>query len=840
MGRDTEIAVLDDALAKARSGSGQVVGVVAEAGTGKSRLCAEFLDGCRVKGIPVLEGWGVAHGKSIPMLPMLQLWRALFDIVETDAPEAVRAKIAGRLLLMDEAFRESLPLLFDLFGVPDPANPSPALDPEVRQRRLHGVIKRFMNDPAFGAGVRVYLLEDLHWFDGASDAFLETIIESVPGTHHLWIVNFRPEYRAGWLQRSYYQHLSLQPLTTEAIRALLRDHLGNHPSTATLPELIHDKTRGNPFFIEEVVQSLVENGHLAGTRGDYRLTTPVTALQVPPTVQALLAARIDRLGESEKQVLQTASIIGKTFPEALLRRVLERVSGLGEAELGASLSKLVTAEFLFESALYPVLEYSFKHPLTQEVAQGSQLRERRNRLHAAVAEVLEGTDGNLDERAAEIAQHWAEAGESAHAAGWYGRAAAWAGQSNLRQALEHWRRVRELAPAIETTEERDALAVSACVEILTVGWRMGGSDEEMESVFAEGRALAERTGDRRTLASLLGIYGLARLSLGGSGTDYLRCAEEAAQIAEQFDDPVLRAASFIWKAWANYHMGYGRAVLTCAARVLNEVGSDNRMGAEIGGQRLRFRALLNRAMGFLFLGQLDDSEREFDEVIRVAEVVSDLDLLSWAFAFRANLGMARGDDRTVLELARRALEIAEARNDEGSRLFALCAMARGYLLKRMFTEARDAMQECNAIINAGHFGRYLLAGNLSVLSDAHRALGEIQAAVSTAREGVQRGEADEFPYWEAVAQIALAAALTARGEPLAHAEIESALARAEHLVEVTEGHSLTPQILEARGRLAAKLDDSVASTRLLREALAVYHEIGATGHAARLAKELDA
>ncbi|MBI3386361.1 MAG: AAA family ATPase [Deltaproteobacteria bacterium] len=296
VGRDRDMAVLDAALERARSGSGQVVGVVADAGTGKSRLCAEFLDGCRARGIPVLEGRGVAHGKSIPMLPMLEVWRAFYAITDEDTPETTRAKIAGRLLLMDEGFREVLPFIFDVFGVPDAANPSPAIDPEQRQKRIHGVVKRILHDPGYG-GTRVFLLEDLHWFDGASDAFLETTVESVPATRDLWLVNFRPEYQARWMQRSYYQHLPLQPLGPEAIRALLRDQLGEDPSVAALPEMIHERTKGNPFFIEEVVQSLVESGHLAGKRGAYRLTTPVAALEVPASVQAVLAARIDRLAE---------------------------------------------------------------------------------------------------------------------------------------------------------------------------------------------------------------------------------------------------------------------------------------------------------------------------------------------------------------------------------------------------------------------------------------------------------------------------------------------------------------------------------------------------------------
>jgi len=205
-----------------RAGNGgQVLGIMAEAGAGKSRLCAEFLDHCRAQGFTVLEGRGVAHGKAIPMLPILELWRAYYGITEADSPRPHEQKFSGQLLSMDETYGEDLPFIVDLFGVPDPANPAPTIDPEQRQKRLHNVVKRVLRDPAHSAiGSHVLVLEDLHWFDGASDAFLKTTVESIPASRDLLLVNFRPEYQARWMQRSYYQHLPLQPLTSEAIRAL--------------------------------------------------------------------------------------------------------------------------------------------------------------------------------------------------------------------------------------------------------------------------------------------------------------------------------------------------------------------------------------------------------------------------------------------------------------------------------------------------------------------------------------------------------------------------------------------------------------------------------------------
>src|SRR5262244_1931286 len=839
VGRDREMAALDAALERARGGSGQVVGVVGEAGTGKSRLCAEFVESCRARGIPVLEGRGVAHGKAIPMLPMLEMWRASYEIRDGDGPETTRAKIADRLLSMDESFREELPFVFDLFGVPDPANPSPAIDPEQRQKRIHGVLKRVLHHPAYG-GVRVILLEDLHWFDGASDAYLETTVDSLPATRNLLLVTFRPEYQARWMQRSYYQQLWLQPLDPGASRALLRDHLGEDPTVAALPAIIHARTRGNPFFIEEVVQSLVEGGQLAGERGAYRLATPVEALQVPASVQAVLSSRIDQLPEREKQVLQTAAVIGKTFGEDLLGRVMASVTATDETALGLALSTLVTAEFLYEAALYPQLEYSFKHPLTHEVAQRSQLRERSVRVHAAVAHALEQAEGNLDEHAAKIAQHWDEAGVATNAARWHRRAAKWAGLSDPRESLRHWRRVRTLAPGVQDASEQSSLALQACDQILSLGWRMGGSEDEAGAAFAEGRALVESLGDRPALALLVARYGLIRFSVSGSGGDYAHYGEEAAVLARESGDPALRAAIASLSAYGHFHAGEGRAALEWSARVLEEVGSDNMLGKEFVGYSPRAGALHVSAQALLFLGRLTEAWDQVRAAERVAEESRELEVFTWMQITWAMLEHACGRPESGLDHGRRSLEIAEKLDNEASRMVAYAALGSANLVEGQPAAARDAFRESATIGRDRRVVRALLPLVLAGLAEAHLALGEPGEAVATARQGIDLGSAGGCLYNEALAQLALAAALLATDGVVRRAEIESALERAEQLVTSIEGSALSPRIVELRGRLAAAVGNAPSSDRTLREALDLYRAIGAIGHAERLVRELDA
>ncbi len=265
VGRDPDMAALETALERGIAGRGPIVGVVAEAGTGKSRLCFEFALRCRARGLPVYEAHALAHGKQMPLLPVLELYRSFFGIGERDADRVAREKIAGRLLLLDETLREELPVLFEMLGVGDPGHPLPAADPEAHQRRVFRAIGRIVRADRAPS---VVLIEDLHWLDAASDAVLAQIIEAGEGVPGLVLVNFRPGYRAGWMQRADYQQLPLAPLGPEAIRDLLGDLLGHHPSTAALPEGIHTRTGGNPYFIEEIVQTLVETGALTGQRGE--------------------------------------------------------------------------------------------------------------------------------------------------------------------------------------------------------------------------------------------------------------------------------------------------------------------------------------------------------------------------------------------------------------------------------------------------------------------------------------------------------------------------------------------------------------------------------------------
>jgi len=417
VGREAELAWLESILARTIESNGQVVGVVGDAGVGKSRVCLEFVERCRAQGIVVHEAHCPAHGATVPLLPVRELVRSYLALADGDAEEVVRRSVATQLPGSDAGFEDALPLVLDLLGVP--CAEASDLSSENRQDRLGSFMRHLVRTRSAAEAV-VLLLDDAHWIDPASDDLVREMAASVHQTRTLLLANFRPDYQPLWAQGAHYHQLALAPLDERASRELVDHLLGSDGSVGGLPDVIWERTGGNPFFIEEVVQALAATGSLAGERGAYRLTAPVETVAIPATVQSILAARVDRLGERTKHVLQAAAVIGKQFDEPLLKEIVGPV----DQDLAAALVGLQEAGFIHELTPYPQPNFAFRHPLTREVAYHSQLGERRAQLHAAVAVGLEKLRANrLGEFAALIAHHWEASGRRGEARRWQRRAA---------------------------------------------------------------------------------------------------------------------------------------------------------------------------------------------------------------------------------------------------------------------------------------------------------------------------------------------------------------------------------------------------------------------------------
>jgi class 3 adenylate cyclase len=423
VGREDELARLLELLRETLATHGRVIAVIGDAGVGKSRVCLEFIERCRAQALVVHEAHCPPHGKSVPLLPIRDLARSYFALGSEDQGEAIRQKVAERLRPLE--LEDALPLVLGLVGVPD-------VDPPTAQA-VAAFLRRFV--PARSAREpTVLLLDDVHWIDHESEEILAQLIEATRGTRTLLLINSRPEYKAGWMDAPECHQLRLAPLNEHAAGELLRELLGEDTSIAGLTELIHQRTQGNPFFVEEVVQALAGCGNLTGARGAYRLTAPLDALTIPETVQSLLAARLDRIGEPGKHVLQTAAVIGKQFSASLLQSVI----ALESRDLAPALSALQEAEFIYEAAPHPRPEYAFRHPLTQEVAYQSLLSERRAEVHAGVATAIERLHPDrLGEHASLIAHHWEAAGRRFEATRWRRRAALMV--SSIQLGASRWR-----------------------------------------------------------------------------------------------------------------------------------------------------------------------------------------------------------------------------------------------------------------------------------------------------------------------------------------------------------------------------------------------------------------
>src|SRR5262245_40543736 len=440
VGRQMELEALQQALAQAETGHGHIVAVVGEAGVGKSRLVYEFVHSHRLTGWRVLESASVSYGKATPYFPVLDLLKRYVRVEESDDLRTIRAKVTGQVLTLDETLQEIIPTLLSLLDALPDESPFLKLEPPQRRQRILEALKRLLLRES---QVQPLLLvfEDLHWIDAETQALLDSLVESLPTARLLLLVNYRPEYQHTWGSKTFYMQLRLDPLPPASADELLQALIGDDPSLAPLTRLLITRTEGNPFFLEESVRTLVETGALVGAPGAYRLAQSLPSIQVPATVQAVLAARIDRLPPEDKRLLQTAAVIGTEVPFPLLQAMGE----VPEEALHRGLDHLQTAELLYETRLFPEQEYTFKHALTHEVAYGGLLQERRRILHGRIVEALEALAAErLAEQVDRLAHHavqgevWAKAVTYCQQAGTraHDRAALREAAASFEQALQ--------------------------------------------------------------------------------------------------------------------------------------------------------------------------------------------------------------------------------------------------------------------------------------------------------------------------------------------------------------------------------------------------------------------
>ena len=571
VGRREELEALRSRLATAGGGRGQVMAVVGEAGVGKSRLIYEVAPTQRLDGWRVLETTAVSYGQAMSYLPVIALLKVYFAIQDRDEPREVSEKVTEKLWTLDTALQPTLPAFLALLDVPVDDAAWRAFDPPQRRQRTLDALRRLLLREARQQPL-LLIFEDLHWIDSETQALLDSLVETLGSARLLLLVSYRPEYQHAWGSKTGYSQLRLDALPVERAGEFLDALLGKDPDLAPLKQLL--VKRGNPFFLEETVRTLVETQALDGRRGEYRLTQPVPALQIPATVQAVLAERIDRLAAEDKRLLQTASVIGKDVPVALLEVIAET----DEMPMRAGLARLQAAEFLYEVQLSREEEYTFKHSLTHEVAYEELVPERRRELHARIVDAIETLHRDrLGEQIERLALH-ALRGKLREKAVHYLRgaglkAAARSAPQEARGWYEQAVGVLEALPENQSTLEQ---AFEIRLELRSVLATLSEARLALECM-SEAESLAERLNDDRRRGLVCAFLTNAHAHLGELD-EALVTGTRALEIARRLGDLKLRILTMTQLEQAHYYRGDYERVVEMATDNLATVPADQAYG----------------------------------------------------------------------------------------------------------------------------------------------------------------------------------------------------------------------------------------------------------------------
>jgi class 3 adenylate cyclase/tetratricopeptide (TPR) repeat protein len=727
VGRDVELADLSAAMEQAGAGHGQIVALVGEPGVGKSRLVREFTTGHLPAEWRVLEAFATSFDTRAPYLPMISLLRGYFDLQEWDDARAIREKVTAALLDLDQSLLGALPALLTLLDVPveDPA--WQGLDPRQRRRRTLDAIRRLLIRESHRRPLCL-VVEDLHWIDPEAQAVLDALVESLPAARILLLVTYRPEYRQGWSQKSYYAQIAVHSLQQGMAEELLRGLLGDGADVAKLRAQLIERTEGNPFFLEESIRHLVGTGALSGERGAYRLARAADTVEVPATVQALLAARIDRLAPEDKRVLQCAAVIGKDVPFPLL----EAIADVSEDELRRSVHHLQAAEFLYEASIFPVFEYTFKHGLTLDVTLRSLLQDRRRDLDARLVAALESIAGERTAEQVERLAHHAFRGGVWDKAVTYGREAgarAFA-RSAHRTDVHYFEQALQALEHLPKNPDTLARGIDLRLELRAALAPIGEYSRMLE-VLTEAEGLARTLGDQRRLGLILSFL-TNFFALRGDFERAITHGEDARRIAAALGDPTLQApAAALLSLACFYGPGdYAKAIA---------LGEETR--------RLLTGDLEHDRFGMAF-----------------PPSVYSRTVMAWSLA-------EQGEFAHGLAVGHEGLRIAEGLNHPHSEVFALLGIGMLHLKRGDFAEAIQTLERGKAICETADLPPVLLEVALP-LGSAYAQSGRANDAVALLDRAVSQAIAlkSRLGHWlrsGGMAEAYLAAGRAKEALPLA-------------------------------------------------------------------------
>ena len=762
VGRDAAISELRSALAKAVDRRGQVVAMPGEPGIGKSRLLYEFIQGAETRDWLILEARAFSYSRGTPYLPLIDLLKAYFQIQDRDDAAKIGQKISDKLAV-DEAASSIVPPIYSLLGLSVDDSSWAALEPRARRQRTLDAVRHALLRESCVQPVLV-IIEDLHWIDTETQAFLDALVETLLDARIVLLVNYRPEYVHSWASKPYYRQLNLASLSASDADALLAARIGRHPSVNALKTLLYERTHGNPLFLEECVRSLIESHALIRDGETYRVATEINKLRLPPTVHAIVAARIDRLEVEDKALLQAAAVIGKEVPWTLLCSIVN----IGETEIRAALSRLQYAELIVEGQLFPDLKYVFRHAVIHEVAYDGLLQDRRRTLHAEVLQAIETRHGHrLTEHLEALGYHALRSERWEKAVVYFRLAAEKARASSAHtQAIEHLEHALQALARLPENAERQRTYLDLRLELrssLYVAGELGRSIANLD--LAE--TVATTLGDTTRLAWILAYRG-EDARLVGDLSHARACLDRARSLAANTESEVLEALVAEYSGMVLYGIGEYRESLECfraSEAVFRNVNSTTREWTRVAAGSAEAASIINQT----WLARVLAVTGQFDEAVTPAEKAVASAKRSESPYAALQAAMALGDiyrQRGEWVAATKALEQAQRITQE-----------REFRLMTSWVDSRLGV----AYVAAGHpvGGLQLLRNAVANLGPAKRdvryslvvrllgegcaLVGELEEALARAKEAKNIAETLGPRGEEALADWLLAYACAARG-----------------------------------------------------------------------------
>jgi class 3 adenylate cyclase/tetratricopeptide (TPR) repeat protein len=823
VGRDAELAELEAISKHAAQGAGQIVGIVGEPGVGKSRLVHEFVNSPCTQGWLILQSGAVSYGKASPYLAVKNLLKGYFEIDTDDDAGTIREKVIGNLRALDRTLEPERTPLLALLDVPTDDAHWEAVDPPGRRQRTIDVICRLLLRVSQGRPL-LLVFEDLQWIDSETQAVLDSLVkDALPDARVLLVANYRPEYEHSW-HTTYYTQLRIDPLPPASAEQLLAGILGNDPMLHDLKQLLIARTEGNPFFLEECARTLTETQVVVGPRGAYRVASPVKDLVVPSTVHAVLAARIDRLTEDERWLLQAAAVIGKDLPFALLNAIADTP----EDELRRRLARLQGAEFLYETRPFPDLEYTFKHALTHEVAYQSLLSDRRRALHAQIAATMETLYADrLSEHVDRLARHAFRGEVWDKAVTYLRRAGERALRSSANQegaeffedALSALRHLPETPSALEHAIDirlnlRDALwALARLVQI--------------QDHLRETERLAEALGDRRRsgwVACYLCQYSWSVVRLDAA----LEAGERALAIAEGLPNAALHAETSFYLSLVHLALGdaaRSAAILSTTLRTLDQVLESHR--EEFPSPRfaahgsILVRGWMARVLAEL--GEFAEAETWGHEAIQLGEAANSPFALTSALAGLGASYVRKGQPEQAVGPLERGLELCRTYKFNNWLPTVAASLGNAYVSLGQIDPGLALLEEA--------VGRGARTGIMSSSSlwlvylgeaylRAHRtsdALATAHRAVALCREHLEAG----YEAWA----LRLLGEIAANADPPNRNEAEARYLEASALAERLGMRPLVARCQLGLGQLNQRMGDHSSARTHLRRAAELFRAL---------------